>query len=281
MADRFFMRYPDGKTKALTFNYDDGVEQDFRLIEIFNRYGLKGTFNLNSGMYAPEGNVYDPGVIIRRMTKAQASELYSKGGHEVACHGAQHSYLDSLPPSAMAAEILNDRITLEEQFGRIVRGHAYAYGVYNEESIACLKTCGIVYSRTVRNCEKFSMPKNWLELDPTCHHKCPRLMELGEKFVRTKECRPLFFMVWGHSYEFEEDDNWQVMEDFAALISGKEDIWYATMGEIYDYIQDFGRLIYSADGKTVYNPTARTLWFESHLTDGKTVSIQPGQTIRF
>ena len=43
-----FMRFPGGKLKALTFSYDDGVEQDVRLIEIFKKYGLRGTFNLNS-----------------------------------------------------------------------------------------------------------------------------------------------------------------------------------------------------------------------------------------
>lgn len=41
----------DGKTKVLTLSYDDGVVQDIRLIEIMNKYGLKGTFNINSGMY--------------------------------------------------------------------------------------------------------------------------------------------------------------------------------------------------------------------------------------
>ena len=39
-----------GKNKAITFSYDDGVTQDRRLIEILNRYGLKATFNINSGL---------------------------------------------------------------------------------------------------------------------------------------------------------------------------------------------------------------------------------------
>jgi peptidoglycan/xylan/chitin deacetylase (PgdA/CDA1 family) len=38
----------NGKKKALTFSYDDGVLQDIRLIELFNKYGMKATFNLNS-----------------------------------------------------------------------------------------------------------------------------------------------------------------------------------------------------------------------------------------
>ena len=52
------MRFPQGKKKALTLSYDDGVEQDVKLIEIMRKNGLKGTFNLNSGLYAPEGTVY-------------------------------------------------------------------------------------------------------------------------------------------------------------------------------------------------------------------------------
>ena len=38
----------NGKLKAVTFSFDDGITQDIRLIELFNKYGLKGTFNLNS-----------------------------------------------------------------------------------------------------------------------------------------------------------------------------------------------------------------------------------------
>ena len=40
----------DGKKRAVTFSYDDGVEQDRHLVELFNTYGMKATFNLNSGI---------------------------------------------------------------------------------------------------------------------------------------------------------------------------------------------------------------------------------------
>ena len=36
------MRFPEGKPKALTLSYDDGVEQDEHLIEIVEKKGLKG-----------------------------------------------------------------------------------------------------------------------------------------------------------------------------------------------------------------------------------------------
>ena len=34
----------NGKMKAVTFSYDDGVTQDIRLIELLNKYKLKSTF---------------------------------------------------------------------------------------------------------------------------------------------------------------------------------------------------------------------------------------------
>lgn len=43
-----FMLFPGGKNRAMTFSYDDGVVQDRRLVELFNRYHVKGTFNLNT-----------------------------------------------------------------------------------------------------------------------------------------------------------------------------------------------------------------------------------------
>ena len=91
------MRFPGGKRKALTLSYDDGVEQDIRLIDIMKKHGLKGTFNINSGMYAPEGTVYPEGTIHRRMSKSMALELYQNSGMEVAVHGLKHPFLEQLP----------------------------------------------------------------------------------------------------------------------------------------------------------------------------------------
>ena len=48
------MKLKDGKSKVLTLSYDDGVVQDIRLIEIMDKYGIKGTFNISSGLYVPE-----------------------------------------------------------------------------------------------------------------------------------------------------------------------------------------------------------------------------------
>ena len=279
---RTFMRFPNGATKALTLSYDDGVEQDIKMIEILNKYGVKATFNINSGCYSKEGKVFQLGTIHRRMTHARALELYKDSGHEVAVHTYSHPWLEQLPPAMAAQEVIEDRKNLEADYGKLIRGMAYPYGTLNDTVVEILKNSGIAYSRTTVSTGKFDIPTDWLRLPATCHHNAPNLMELAEKFVNMKvHEHPKLFYLWGHTYEFEANNNWNVIEEFCEYISGKEDIWYATNIDIYDYIDAYNRLMWSADGSMVYNPTLVTLWFKFSRRGGSSsvIKIEPGETL--
>ena len=107
-----FMKLKDGKSKVLTLSYDDGVVQDKRLIEIMNKCGLKGTFNINSGLYAPENA--DANRTSGRMTLKEAKELYLSSGHEVAVHALTHPFLESLNNEEIIYEITEDRKNIEK-----------------------------------------------------------------------------------------------------------------------------------------------------------------------
>ncbi len=274
-----FMRFPVGRDRALTFSYDDGVRSDAHLVEILNRHGMKGTFNLDSGRYADQKGMSPSGKPSRAMTREQASALFADGRHEVAVHTLTHPWLETLPPSAATYEVLTDRINLEEQFGRMVRGMAYPFGTYSDGVVDVLKACGIVYARTTISTEKFKMPTDWLRLPTTCHHKNPRLMELAREFVEKPErSSPYLFYLWGHTYEFDDDNNWNVIEEFTDFMGGREDkIWYATNIEIYEYTKAYEQLIWSADASTVYNPTNIPLWLSYHYET--ILCVQPGQTL--
>jgi hypothetical protein len=278
---RAFMRFPEGRAKALTLSYDDGVEQDIRLIEILDRFGIKATFNINSGCYSPEGTVFEPGRIHRRMSRTAAIDLYKNSPHEVAVHTVSHPYLETLPVAAVAREVIEDRMALESDFGVTVRGMAYPFGTYNDAVVEVLRSAGISYSRTVQSTEKFDMPTDWLRLPATCHHTSSKLMELAQKFVdRPQNLAPKMFYLWGHSYEFERDDNWDVIENFCALVGGREDIWYATNIEIYDYTKAYESLIWSADMSLVTNPSATPIWFKFSLQgeESSLVTLGAGET---
>lgn len=274
-----YLRFPGGKDKCLTLSYDDCVEQDIRLCELMKQYGIAGTFNINTGIYTEEGHVFPPDRIHRRMTKARTTECFANEPLlEVATHGATHPYLHRIPAADATWDVLTDRRNIEEQFGTICRGHAYPFGTYNDQVIGCLRACGIVYARTVKSTEKFAFPEDFLQWHPTCHHDNPRLMELADKFLAetTAPKPPKLFYLWGHSFEFDENDNWQVIEEFFRKIAGREDIWYATNIQVYEYKTAFDQLIWNADCTKVYNPTATKLWFQAKKQD---FSIEPGQTL--
>lgn len=273
-----YMRFPSGKRKAVTLSYDDGVEQDIHLMELLEQYQMKCTFNLNSGCYPPEGTVYPAGTIHRRMPESEVSRYYCSPFVEVAGHSFTHPFLEQITPSQVMKEIVDDRIKLEEQFGRLIRGFAYPYGTYNDTVVELLRAAGIVYARTVKSHHGFTLPKDWLRLETTCHHDDPMLTELAMRFVtETPERDSWLFYLWGHSYEFEANDNWNVIEDFFKTVSGKDDIWYATNLEVYEYCMAYERLIFSADGETVYNPSVISVWCQF---DDKTVEIGAGKILR-
>jgi len=271
--------YPGGLHKALTLSYDDGVEQDKKLISIMVKNGLKGTFNLNSGIYAKEGTVYPEGTIHRRMTEAEVSDLYMKNGMEIATHGYTHPFLNRIPPHVATKEIIEDRRKLEEQFGCVVRGHAYPFGCFNDTVLDILKQSGIVYARTVRSTHNFYLPENWLTLDPTCHHDDPELFNLCDMFLKRDSDwgYPMMFYLWGHAYEFEANNNWERIEEFAEKMGGKDDIWYATNIEIYNYVESFNSLRFTADVTMVENPTAVDVWFSY---DNKPYMVKAGGSVK-
>ena len=273
------MRFPQGNKKAITLSYDDGVEQDARLIEIMKKNGLKGTFNLNSGCYRNPGTTYGRGEVQRRMSQEEAVGLYKDSGMEVAVHGLTHPFLERIPDNLCVAEIIKDRENLEKQFSAIVRGAAYPYGTYSDKVVDIMRMAGIAYARTTLSTEKFDIPQDWLRLNPTCHHVNPALRELATDFVeerRKDKGYPLLFYLWGHSYEFEKDDNWEVIERFASYVGGRNDIWYATNIEICEYVEAYRSLVFSMDARRVYNPTCKEIYLE---VDGNKCSVSPGETL--
>ncbi|MGE5551815.1 MAG: polysaccharide deacetylase family protein [Bacteroidota bacterium] len=273
-----FLRFPGGRAKSLTLSYDDGVEQDMRLVEIMNQYGLKGTFNLNSGLYAAEGTIYPKGQIHRRMSEKQVTKTFMNAGQEIAVHSLTHPFLDQLPVEMVVKEIIKDRENLEKQFGTIVRGMAYPYGALSDSVVAALPYCGIAYSRTVVSTNDFRIPNDWMRLTATCHHDSPELQNLAKRFVEDHVTgTPYLFYLWGHSYEFEANDNWHVIEEFAKYIGKRDDIWYATNIEIYDYVNAFNKLVFSVDGKRVKNLSSRKVWFKY---SERMIEIEPGAMIQ-
>ena len=275
---KLFIRFPENKGRALTFSYDDGVRQDKRFIDLLNKYGFKGTFNINMD------SVLKATKESGRFTRDEILETYK--GHELATHGFTHPFFSELPPEMITYEITRDRYELESLTGEIIRGHAYAFGDTSPKAVEILGNAGIVYARTVRSTNNFSIPHNWLMLDPTCHHSSPEMFNLIDKFFQPLDRyqRPKLFYIWGHTYEFDnntERNNWDYADEFLSKLSGHEDeVWYATNIEIYDYVTAYRSLVYSLDGRTVHNPTCTDVWAVMMEHPEKELIIPAGATIK-
>lgn len=269
------MRFPGGKAKAVTLSYDDGVEEDIQLVDIIKRFGLKCTFNISSGLYGTEDSLN--GRTYRRLKRSEAIALYKNSGMEVASHGFTHLCMGRLTPSVCTYELTQDRANLENDFVHPIKGFAYPFGNCNDNVIAALKHNDFLYARTAGETLRFDLPSNWFLWSGTCHHNHPQLQTLVNKFVSSQiSGSPALFYLWGHSYEFEDNHNWHIIEDFAKTIGNHADTWYATNIEICEYIGAYNQLSFGIDGKYAYNPTSKALYFQR---DGQTFCVQAGETI--
>lgn len=249
------IRFPGFRYRALTLSYDDGVIYDGRLLDIMSAHGIKGTFNLNAGQMPAETN--------RRFTAAECAKIYANPCAEVATHGYYHIQPCNVDSVSFLSEMFRDRLALEALTGKLVRGMAYAYGGYNETVENACAAVGIVYSRTTHSTHAFNLPAKWLEWHPTCHHNDGELDKLCDTFLASTGDTvwqrmmgsPQVFYLWGHSYEFNDNNNWEIIEKFCEKMGGHDDIWYATNGEIHDYIEAARSLIWSLDQHMAFNPT--------------------------
>lgn len=278
-----FMRFPGGKSKAVTLSYDDGCASDMRMSDIISKYGLKCTFNLTG-----KEQVHD-------MTDRQIKEYILDRGHEIAIHGLEHIAEGTMRPIDGICDVLRCRLELEERFGIIIKGMAYPdTGISNicpgtsyETIKNYLTELDISYSRTLGgDNDSFKLPTDWHAWIPTAHHNNPKLMEYIDSFmnidnnsenVYVDRRYPRLFYMWGHSFELDRDNTWELFDKICASLSGKDNVWYATNMEIYEYTNAYNSLSYSANKKLIYNPTLHDIWLD---IDGSTIKISSGQTLK-
>lgn len=220
-----------GYQKAVTFSYDDGVTQDRRLVEIFNSYNMKATFNLNTGIQTEESYFDINDITVRRMNQEDIGKLYQ--GHEIAAHGLTHAAPAGLTGAGLKREFGEDIDNITRIYGTRPVGMAYAYGNYDDSVVDYLRASGILYGRTVGCTHAFGMPEEPLLLGATCHHDDERLFALAQEFLDAVPAagENMLFYIWGHSYEFEVHNNWDRIERLCQMLAGREDIYYGTNRE--------------------------------------------------
>lgn len=234
--------------KYFTLSFDDGLEQDKTTLEMMRKYGIKGTFNLNSGQFGQKAYIkykgkYGMGVSdvakrsifwkyaeSNRVPEDEIKQVYE--GMELATHGVRHVDLSKLAPDEIVSELTDDKTALQKYTDIPVVGHAFPFGKTSENVEKTLKDHGFLYARGVMS-EKakrdFAFPDNPLNFKPTCWHIEDDIEKLVDQFIAAEPGNgDMLFYMWGHGYEF----------DFESLIGLRN-----TYERIFDKIASHGEII--------------------------------------
>ena len=226
----------NGKMKAITFSYDDCTLQDIRLTELFNKYGIKATFNVNSELLGTKNELIREGVLVNH-DKIEAKDVKRIfKGHEIAVHTLTHPRLQEIEDdNEVIRQVEQDRIALSKLVDYEVVGMAYPCNGNDADRVADIirRHTGVKYARTTISTMNFEPQTNLLQFNPTIHRVVfDDMFRLGEEFLALKPDTPKIYYIWGHSFEFDIFDTWDKMEEFLKMMSGMDDIFYGTNREV-------------------------------------------------
>ena len=220
---------------CITTSWDDGNVLDFRIAELLSKYGLTGTF------YIPRDA--STGV----MTEAQVREL--SGTFEIGAHTLNHVFLDSAEESMAAREIRDSRDWAQGVTGKPCPMFCPPGGKFNALHLGQIRSAGFAGLRSVellsldrprshngllimpttlqahphalgayaRNISKRHAWKNlWLYV---VHGRSTDWQGLARSLVEVVRQRGGVFHLWGHSWELEQNSQWERLEEVFRLLS--------------------------------------------------------------
>ena len=266
--------YPDGKYKALIMSYDDGLDDDIALAQLFDRYGIIGTFHLNSGLLDTRAiwNEGKPNEILQTyLSKDTLVHVFKN--HEIAVHGTYHKALVGLSDKEILEEINVDIENLTILSDRKISSMAYAFGSTNDHVAEVIGTTPLTNARTVKSSYNFDLPENYYLWSPTCHDS--EALEYLEAYIYLDSPSLSLFYVWGHSWELRDTLRNQNILKFCNKIGDRDDIWYTGAGNFADYHASLKAL--EIGPQQIVNPEGNGVVYYREKRQLK--SLYPGQKL--
>ena len=198
--------------KYFLLSFDDGTIYDRRFVELLNKYHIRGTFNLNSGL---EDFVWEfEGKPVLRQHLADTVEQYRR--HEVASHSLHHHWLNTLTPPQISREIGEDCEMLKKTFGLQEIGFGVPFTACDEREIRIIRKY-VSYIRLSEFAESFALPDYQYHIPIHALYNDPQVREKIAAFAEN-DLPVSVFVLAGHSYEFEALDHWEYMEELLQYI---------------------------------------------------------------
>ena len=271
-----FLRFPDGREKALSFTFDDGCVEDRRLIDKIGELGLRCTCNLNSDWFDLKLS-YNT-----RMNEADTVAALDREYVEIASHGAKHSDCFNTEQHAYIWDAIKDRAKLESLFHRPITGYAFPQGAVTEQAKRDLERAGFEYARAVGFFGNFELPRDLYEIHGTIDLLSGGTDELIDRFLGIKcdkwiwgDTGAKFCEMFVHSYCIDSEDKWELCFRRLEKLAHRDDLWYATNIELVRYIKAYRSLIFTLEHDRVFNPSAQDVWIH---TEGGITMIPAGGT---
>lgn len=205
--------------RSVVLSFDDGTIYDKRFIELLDKYGLKATFNLNSGL--GEYVWYLDSFPVERLNLLENKEIYKN--HEVASHTVTHPYLTSLTKEQLIHEINDDVNALESIFNIEVSSFAVPMDQCNEEIIKWIKEYTKIKYLRIPSFTDSYVPRDRYHICPNAWYYDEKIYEKIEDFSNNLNDHSVFIIV-GHSYEFEVNNDWDKIERLIAYLANNDKI---------------------------------------------------------
>ena len=266
--------YPNGNHKALIMSYDDGLDDDIALAQLFDRYGIIGTFHLNSGLLDTRAIWYQgkPNEFLGTYL-SKDTLLYVFKNHEIAVHGTYHKALVGLSDEEILEEINVDIENLTILSDRKISSMAYAFGSTNDHVAEVIGTTPLTNARTVKPSYNFELPQDYYLWNPTCHDS--EALEYLEAYLSLDSPSLSLFYVWGHSWELRDTLRNQNILKFCKEIGDRDDIWYIGAGDFADYHASLKVL--EIGPQQIVNPEGNGIVY--YREKGQLKSLNPGQRL--
>lgn len=234
--------------KYFVWSFDDGLEQDKKIVEILRSFNMGATFNLNSGLYGKQQMIGRIGTLgckevpigqfqkqkhhllkyvpHCRIPEDEVVEVYE--GFEIASHTVSHRNLTKLTEEEIREEIFQDVQQLSQKFSQAVTGFAYPFGASNEVAKKVLGDCGITYARTVGSVKNFDFPEDPLNLPISCWHISSKAAEKLDAFLNAPEQeKDMLFLMFAHGYEFDfgvKESSWEKFKRLCDRVASHDEI---------------------------------------------------------
>ncbi len=211
--------------KYFVFAIDDGTVFDKKTVAIFNKYNIKATFNLNSGLQ--DFVWWKDHLEVSRLNLEENKHIYDN--HEVASHSLTHPFLTNLSDEGVYYEVKEDIDNLRRIFNRDIVTFSFPFDGYDERTINIIKSLGITHIILPDIDDSFRYPSDTYHIKVTSWD-IDDALEKVERFIKDDTAQ--IFIYLSHSYDYEYDNSYDKLEKLCQIVSENKDIQIINIRDI-------------------------------------------------